>query len=130
MIEELFSRNGWQDSWRNGIYDYVHYHSQIHEVLGVARGFGVVQFGGKRGRTIKVKAGDVAILPAGTGHERLAQSGDFLVVGAYPPDGRYDECTGSEDHPSAVKTIPLVPKPKHDPVYGDAGPLSKAWSQG
>lgn len=45
VFEELFERNGWGDSWRNGIYDYVHYHSRIHEVLGIARGQGKVQFG-------------------------------------------------------------------------------------
>ncbi|TIP34411.1 MAG: cupin, partial [Mesorhizobium sp.] len=38
VFEELFKANGWGDSWRNGIYDYVHYHSRIHEVLGIARG--------------------------------------------------------------------------------------------
>jgi uncharacterized protein YjlB len=37
VIEDLFELNGWGDSWRNGIYDYVHYHSRIHEVLGIAR---------------------------------------------------------------------------------------------
>ena len=42
---------------------YVHYHSRIHEVLGIARGSGKVQFGGPKGRTLTVKAGDVAILP-------------------------------------------------------------------
>jgi hypothetical protein len=36
-----------------------------------------VQFGGKRGRTLTLKAGDVAILPAGTGHQRLNASEDF-----------------------------------------------------
>src|SRR4051812_35383998 len=30
VFEELFASNGWGDSWRNGIYDYVHYHSRIH----------------------------------------------------------------------------------------------------
>jgi hypothetical protein len=50
VFEELFERNGWADSWRNGIYDYVHYHSRIHEVLGIARGHGKVQFGGLKGR--------------------------------------------------------------------------------
>jgi hypothetical protein len=29
IMEELFELNGWGDSWRNGIYDYVHYHSRI-----------------------------------------------------------------------------------------------------
>jgi hypothetical protein len=27
VFEDLFESNGWGDSWRNGIYDYVHYHS-------------------------------------------------------------------------------------------------------
>jgi len=56
VFEELFERNGWSDSWRDGIYDYVHYHSGTHEVLGVARGQAKVQFGGLKGRTISVKA--------------------------------------------------------------------------
>ncbi len=60
VFEELFAGNGWGDSWRNGIYDYVHYHSRIHEVLGIARGSGKVQFGGINGRTLELKAGDVA----------------------------------------------------------------------
>jgi hypothetical protein len=59
VFEELFESNGWGDSWRNGIYDYVHYHSAIHEVLGIARGEGKVQFGGHLGRTLRLKAGDV-----------------------------------------------------------------------
>jgi uncharacterized protein YjlB len=42
VFEELFERNGWGDSWRDGIYNYVHYHSRIHEALGIARGQGKV----------------------------------------------------------------------------------------
>ena len=127
VFEELFERNGWGDSWRNGIYDYVHYHSRIHEVLGIARGQGKVQFGGLKGRTLGVKAGDVAILPAGSGHQCLAASDDFLVIGAYPPNGTYDECTNSEDRKAALKTIPKVRRPRRDPVYGGDGPLLTVW---
>src|SRR3981189_3080839 len=131
VIEDLFEANGWRDSWRNGIYDYVHYHSRIHEVLGIARGTGKVQFGGPRGRTFTLRAGDVAILPAGTGHQCLGASKDFLVVGAYPPFGTYDECrTSRAEHERATKTIPKVAPPKKDPVYGRAGALPHLWGAG
>ena len=127
-IEDLFEANGWGDSWRNGIYDYVHYHSRVHEVMGVARGRAQVRFGGNSGRVLNVKAGDVAILPAGTGHQCLKASKDFLVVGAYPPSGTYDECRGTKaEHERATKTIPKVARPKKDPVYGRAGALADLW---
>jgi uncharacterized protein YjlB len=129
IIEDVFRRNGWGRSWRNGVYDYVHYHSRIHEVLGVARGTATVQFGGQRGRRLKLRAGDVAILPAGTGHRCINASSDFLVVGAYPPTGSYDECTTSDDHKRAVKTIRRVPRPRRDPVYGTRGPLVSVWKK-
>jgi uncharacterized protein YjlB len=103
IIEDLFDRNGWGDTWRNGIYDYVHYHSRIHEVLGIAKGSAKVRFGGNKGKTFQLKAGDVAILPAGTGHQCLGASSDFLVVGAYSPSGTYDECTKSEEHARALR---------------------------
>lgn len=128
VFEQLFSSNGWGDSWRNGIYDYVHYHSRIHEVLGIARGRGRVQFGGPHGEELDVEAGDVAILPAGTGHQCLMASPDFLVVGAYPPAGTYDECRGSaEEYARAKETIPEVPIPDRDPVYGRNGALTRLW---
>lgn len=128
VFETLFEENGWGGSWRNGIYDYVHYHPRTHEVLGVARGRARVRFGGKTGKVIKLKAGDVAILPAGTGHQALSASRDLLVVGAYPPDGTYDEYRDNpKDHGRAVKLIPDVPLPRKDPVYGARGPLKKLW---
>ena len=127
VFEDLFGSNGWGDMWLNGVYDYVHYHSRIHEVLGIARGSGQVQFGGPKGRTLTLKAGDVAILPAGTGHQCLKAGDDFLVVGAYPPTGTYDECTSLEDRKKALSSIPKTARPRKDPVYGKDGPLLRAW---
>jgi uncharacterized protein YjlB len=129
VMEVLFEANGWGDSWRNGIYDYVHYHSRIHEVLGVARGTAKVGFGGKKGRTLSLEAGDVAVLPAGTGHQCLSASDDFLVVGAYPPFEVYDECTTKDQHDDALATIPKVGRPRKDPAYGSRGPLLKSWKR-
>ena len=129
VFEDLFARNGWADSWRDGIYDYFHYHSRIHEVLGVARGSGEVRFGGARGRSVRLKAGDVAILPAGTGHQCLSADRNFLVVGAYPSSGVYDECTTAEDRERALKTIPKVSRPRKDPVYGTSGALRTLWKK-
>ena len=126
--EELFESNYWGSTWRDGIYDYTHYHSKIHEVLGIASGSGTIRLGGQKGRTLKIKAGDAIILPAGTGHECLRASATFLVVGAYPPAGSYDECGLTvEEHERAVKAVQRVARPRIDPVFGPTGPLLKLW---
>jgi uncharacterized protein YjlB len=128
VLEDLFESNGWKDSWRNGIYDYLHYHSRTHEVLGIARGHARVRFGGNRGKIVELRTEDVVILPAGTGHQRVSGSRDLLVVGAYPASGKYDECKGSSaEHERALKTIPKVRLPAKDPVYGADGPLLDLW---
>lgn len=127
IFETLFESNGWNDSWRDGIYDYVHYHSRTHEVLGIARGSGKAQFGGPRGRIVILGPGDVVILPAGTGHQCLKASDDFLVVGAYPSTGAYDECTKLEDRKRALAGIPRTARPRKDPVYGKDGALLRIW---
>lgn len=130
-IEGLFGTNGWGAMWRNGVFDYLHYHSTVHEVLGVSRGNARVQFGGERGKALEIAAGDVAILPAGTGHQLISASDDFCVVGAYPP-GPPMEITRPtpENHAKALKTIPQVTTPKTDPVMGEDGPLVRLWKRG
>jgi uncharacterized protein YjlB len=129
-IESLFAQNGWgHGQWRNGIYPFVHYHAMIHEVLGIARGMARVQLGGPNGETFDFAAGDVAVLPAGTGHQRLSGSADLLVIGAYPPEGTYNLCRGDNpaDREKALTMIPNVPVPASDPVLGENGPLPKLW---
>ena len=130
-IEGLFGANGWGDMWRNGVYDYLHYHATVHEVLGIARGLARVRFGGDRGKEFEISAGDVAILPAGTGHQCLSSSPDFSVVGAYPPGAKMHITRPTpENHRKALQTIPQVKLPTSDPVRGARGPLIALWKTG
>ena len=128
VIEEIFAANGWGKGWRNGIFDFLHFHTQTHEVLGIARGEARVQFGGAKGQSLTVKTGDVVVLPAGTGHQRIAPAEGLLVVGAYPPEGRYDQPEPGEAGRQARQLIAQVPAPATDPVYGPGGPLVACWS--
>jgi uncharacterized protein YjlB len=128
VIEQTFAKNGWGNMWRNGIYPYAHYHSMIHEAMGIARGRAKVRFGGEKGKEIEIAPGDVVILPAGTGHQCLSHSSDLVVVGAYPPSGKYDLCRGSKsDRNKALTAIPKVPLPTTDPAFGPKGPLTALW---
>lgn len=130
IYEELFAVHGWTGSWRNGIHGFLHFHARTHEVLGIVRGEAQVQFGGDKGRSLPVKAGDVVVLPAGTGHRLLSASQDLLVVGAYPSSGPYDQWRPGEiSHREALERIAAVPAPAQDPVYGRDGPLTRLWAR-
>ena len=125
--EDMFARNGWPESWRNGIYPYHHYHSTAHEVLGIARGSARVRLGGESGRTVELHAGDVVVIPAGVAHKRETASGDLLVIGSYPRGQSPDTCRaepGRHDHAANIAAVKL---PASDPVTGGSGPLLDYW---
>lgn len=128
VLEQIFSAQDWRRSWRDGVYDFLHFHSHTHEVLGIARGWVEVRFGGAKGKILTLSAGDVVVLPAGTGHCRVSKSRNLLVVGAYPPGGRYDGPRPEHtDSSRAREAIAKVKIPNSDPIYGPQRPLISIW---
>ena len=128
-FEATFQKNGWTNSWRNGIHDYHHYHPNAHEVLGIAMGSGSVRFGGEDGELVGLTAGDVVVIPAGVGHALINSNGELLVVGAYAGGRDYDTL---RDDPNVIaaarRRIAEVPLPDADPVDGPDGPVMKLWT--
>ena len=128
-LEQIFDANQWGNSWRNGIYDYHHYHSTAHEVLGIYQGAVKVQLGGPDGISRDLKKGDIIIIPAGVAHKNLGASDDFKCVGAYPAGQDYDTRYGKAgERPEADNNIKNLPLPVRDPVFGFDGPLIKSWT--
>jgi uncharacterized protein YjlB len=120
-IRALFAEHGWGGSWVDGVFDFHHFHSTSHEVLGVISGSATLELGGPQGRAFDVSAGDVVVLPAGTGHRRGTSDPAFRVVGAYPAgQERYDLLRG--DDPAQVEAarerIAALGPPPEDPVGG------------
>ena len=128
QFESIFTRNGWPAAWRNGLFDFHHYHSTAHEALGVYSGWVRGCFGGPGGELFEARAGDVIIIPAGVSHCNKGQSADFSVVGAYPAGQAWDMKYGKpDDRPDADKAIKAVGTPGSDPVFGSDGTLISLW---
>ncbi|MEO6330491.1 MAG: cupin [Ginsengibacter sp.] len=128
IFKKIFESNDWKNTWVNGIFDYHHYHSITHEVLGVYAGNANVQFGGQSGIPENVSKGDVIIIPAGVAHKCNSASHDFKCIGAYPEGMDYDIRKGDpSDRHEADENIKNVKLPEADPVYGLSGPLILNW---
>jgi uncharacterized protein YjlB len=129
-IERRFAANGWSNGWRDGIFPFHHFHSNAHEVLGIAAGNAKVWFGGPKGTEVAVQAGDVVVIPAGVGHRCDEASGDLLVVGAYPGGADHDtrriDPLRAEQYLEAAAAVPV---PASDPLTGPGGPLPGLWHQ-
>jgi uncharacterized protein YjlB len=100
------------------VFDFHHFHSTSHEALGVLAGSAVLELGGPQGSSFEVSAGDVLVLPAGTGHRRATARNGFTVTGAYPAGQEdYDLLRAADD--AARSRIARVPVPEQDPVGGE-----------
>lgn len=125
-FEAVFNKNGWPAAWRYTIFPFHHYHVKGHEVLGFATGTAKLMLGGPNGHVIDVHPGDVALLPAGTGHRQIEASSDFMVVGAYPP-GETGDVNREAATPAMLRQIAQLPFPNSDPTSGAGGPTTRLW---
>ena len=100
-MREAFARHGWSNAWLNGIFPFHHFHSNTHEVLGIA---------------------------AGEAHRNMGQSGDLLVVGAYPGGADCDIRRGDPaELDDVTRSIAAVPTPDTDPATGLRDTIRRAW---
>ncbi|WP_429301120.1 cupin [Paraburkholderia sp. GAS199] len=125
-FEILFDNNGWPPQWRDGIFDYHHFHSTAHEVLGIAAGAAEVIVGGPGGRVVSLSAGDALLLPAGTGHCLQSFERHFKVVGGYPAGQQWDIRRDALT-PDELAAMQALPFPATDPVDGAHGPVVENW---
>ncbi|WP_207507118.1 cupin [Telluribacter humicola] len=126
-LEKTFAANNWTNSWRNGVYDFHHYHSTTHEVLGLYQGSAQLHLGGEGGEVLEVQAGDVIVIPAGVGHKNI-KCEDLSIVGAYPEGRDWDLMKGEPgERPKADDTIAALPVPATDPLFGKEEGLTKIW---
>src|SRR5690349_5771758 len=121
LFRERFKENGWTGLWTDTIYDYTHFHSNAHEVLGIAEGKVSIRLGGENGSLFRLKAGDMLVLPAGVGHRRVGDDEGLKVIGAYPRGQSH------YDMKRKGRRVPKVALPSTDPFYGAEGPLLGAW---
>lgn len=125
-VEATIAASGWRPDWRDGVYPYHHYHSTAHEALACVDGSAELMLGGELGAVVRIGAGDVLVLPAGTGHRRVSAQSDLLVVGAYPDGQEWDVRRDAADD-ATLSRISAVPLPVADPVGGANGPLPRLW---
>lgn len=129
LLEGTFAANGWGGIWRGGIYDYHHFHSNAHEVLGVASGHATLRLGGPTGIVLSFVTGDCLILPAGTGHCCINASPDFQVIGAYPQGQEdYDIQRSWQDKPGIRAVVRDVPIPGNNPLKGLIDEADTLWN--
>jgi uncharacterized protein YjlB len=122
-FRQAFKKNSWTGLWTDTVYDYTHFHSNSHEVLGIAEGKVTLKLGGENGRLLRLKAGDMLVLPAGVGHRRVGSDKGLKVIGAYPPGQSHFNMKRKG------RAMPKVPLPPTDPFYGREGPLVRVWAK-
>ncbi|KAK9791345.1 hypothetical protein WJX73_002544 [Symbiochloris irregularis] len=119
------------------MFPFSHFHSNVHEALGIFRGSALLQFGGDADAAVQedVSAGDLIVIPAGVAHKQVEAKGNFMMVGAYPKGAPSWDCFkgegGEQEWQQAMASIKRTRMPDQDPVFGSdpKAPLFEHWQQ-
>ncbi|ANH83980.1 hypothetical protein A8C56_15395 [Niabella ginsenosidivorans] len=126
---EKFITNKWIYNQDHTVFEYDHYYTNTHLVLGVCLGEGQLQIGGKLGITAHVEKGDVIVIPAGVALRLASTGNDFKLVAAYSFEGVPELRKGSAgDRPAADTTIASTQLPLLDPILGPEEGLLHIWN--
>ncbi|KAH8702350.1 hypothetical protein BGW36DRAFT_372663 [Talaromyces proteolyticus] len=112
-----------------------HFHPNSHECYGIFRGSSTIVLGvgggdESGGLRVRVQAGDVIVLPAGTAHSMADSTEDYRYIGVYPegcPRWRNELGEKPISLADLRKEIQSVGFPKQDPVFGTHGPMMRLW---
>lgn len=130
-FEETLRTNGWPPDWHSalGMYPRHHFHSDTHELIAVTRGEMTAILGGHDGKSVRLRQGDVVVIPAGVGHLGTAITDDLRLTGSFPEGfGVHDFRLCRPDEYSELAAVAeRVPVPAYDPIYGPSGPLPTIW---
>lgn len=129
-LEDKFTGNGWVRTCNKPLFEYYHYHSNTHEVLGVCDGKGFLQLAADNGVRTEIVKGDVILIPAGVGHYCMTHSDDFAVVAGYPDSVVPDvKRATAENRTAALENLKNVAPPAFDPILRDEDEgLLKFWT--
>ncbi|KAI9375489.1 hypothetical protein BJX61DRAFT_531558 [Aspergillus egyptiacus] len=138
-VTKFLTANKWEKRGTWGPIWQSHFHPNSHECYGVFQGSSTLLLGAAGddgtsdvGLRVTVHAGDVVVLPAGTGHSSVESTVDYRYIGVYPtgcPRWRNEFGTRRIDSKSFRDEIAGVGFPEEDPVYGKNGPLIQLWSR-
>lgn len=129
-LKLIFYENGWTRNWRGGIFNFNHYHSNAHEVLGVCSGKTSLLLGGEDGTEINIEKGDVLVIPAGVAHKNLGRENNVSCIGGYFEGITYDMNYGNQnERPGTDLNIASLPIPDTDPLYGRNDGIVTLWQK-
>ncbi len=127
-FKDLYNANDWHGVWRNGIYDFHHFHSISHEVLGIEAGRAQVRLGGDYRRQCRCRSRRCVDPPAGT-VIAVSAPRPISASSAAIRAARSIRISCVRDSDTALANIKAVALPKTDPVQGKDGSLLRLWAR-